>query len=105
LTSVGLVQSLATTSQAIALQRAVYNAATNTVLLIPKQQLQSDGSYQIKSPASLRAKADRPRKAHALTDLQGNALNQGGITPGAFSITISKGHPYAATQPSLAGGA
>jgi hypothetical protein len=104
LTSVGLVQALAATSQRIPLRRAIYDAATNTVILVPKQQLQSDGSYQISSPASLRAKLSRPNKAHPLTDLEGNALQEGGSTPGAFSVSISKGHPYTAAGPVLADG-
>jgi hypothetical protein len=104
-TGVGLVQELATTSHAIALRRAAYNPDTGTVILIPKERLQSNGSYQISSPASLRANANRPHKAHPLTDLQGNALDEGGSTPGAFLITISKGHPYTAAAPSLANGA
>jgi hypothetical protein len=104
LTGVGIVQSIASTSQNIPLRRAVYDAADNTVILIPKQQLQSNGTYRISSPATLRAKGDHPHKAHALTDLRGNALDEGGNTAGAFSIAISKGRPYTASQPLLAAG-
>ncbi len=102
MSSVGLIQSLTATPQNIPLRRASYDSATNTVTLVPNQQLQSAGSFQIKSPASLLAKADRPNKARPLTDLQGNALDQGGTADGTFAITITKGHPYSVAPPVLA---
>jgi hypothetical protein len=96
LTGVGLIQTLNNTTQAIGLRRASYDSATNTVTLVPNEQLGSDGSYTVSNPSNLLAKRGGPKKAHALTDLQGNPLDEGGSRAGTFSITISKGHPYAA---------
>jgi len=104
LTGVGLINTLNTMSQPIALKRAVYDASTDTVTLIPKVSLPASGTYQIKSPASLAAKLDRPYKAQPLTDLDGNVLNSNGMVAGAFSISISKGRPYVAAQPTLSDG-
>ena len=104
LTGVGLIQSLDNTPQSIGLRRASYDAATNTVTLVPNEQLGSEGSYTISNPSSLLAKGNRPKKAHALTDLQGNPLDEGASRAGAFSITISKGRPYAASTPVVSDG-
>jgi hypothetical protein len=104
LTGVGLIQRLNNTSQTIALKRASYDPSTNTVNLIPKATLPSSGVYQISSPSSLNSQRARPHKAQPLTDLQGNVLNPNGIVGGAFSISISKGHPYVATEPILSDG-
>jgi hypothetical protein len=104
LTGVGLVQTLNNTKTPIGLRRATYNAATNTVTLVPNEQLGSAGSYTVSNPSSLLAKRNRPKKAVALTDLQGNPLDEGGIANGVFSITISKGNPYAAATPVLSDG-
>jgi hypothetical protein len=103
LTGVGLVQTLDNSKQPIALRRATYNAGTNTVTLVATEQLGPNGSYTISNPVSLLAKASKPKKAHALTDLQGNPLEEeeGG---GVFSITISKGNPFAAGAPVLSDG-
>ena len=101
---VGLVQTLDNTTEKIPLRRATYDPATNTVLLVATEQLGSKGSYQINSPASLLAKKARPSDAHPLTDLEGNVLDRRAKRGGSFSITISKGKPYAAAQPSLAVG-
>jgi len=98
LEGVGLVQTLDTTSQAITLKRAIYDAATNTVTLIPKVALPSSGTYRISSPASLGSRRADPHKAQPLTDLQGGVINPNGTVAGRFSITISRGHPYVATQ-------
>jgi hypothetical protein len=103
LTGVGLVQTLTNTKQSIALRRATYDDATNTVTLVPTEQLGSEGSYTLSNPASLLAKGYRPKKARALTDLQGNPLEEG-ASAGVFSITINKGHPYAAATPVLSDG-
>jgi hypothetical protein len=103
LTGVGLYQTLNTTKQSVPLRRASYNAATNTVTLIPGEQLGSEGSYTVSSPASLLAKRNRPNKPHALSDLEGSPLMES-ETGGVFSITISKGHPYAAAPPVLSDG-
>jgi hypothetical protein len=103
LTGVGLVETLNNTKQPITLRRTSYDPATNTVTLVPNEQLGSNGSYTISNPASLVAKVNRPKKAHALTDLQGNPLVEGG-SAGVFSITISKGRPYAAATPVLSDG-
>jgi hypothetical protein len=104
LTGVGLIETLTVSNVSIPLRRATYNPSTNTVLLVATQQLGSGGTYKISSPASVLAKRGGPKKSHALADVQGNALEQGGAAPGAFSITISKGHPYAAAPPTLSGG-
>jgi hypothetical protein len=105
LTGVGLIQTLNNSSSvSIGLRRASYDPATNTVTLVPNEQLGSNGSYTVSNPSSLLAKRNRPKKAHALTDLQGNPLDEGGSHAGAFSITISKGHPYAATSAVLSDG-
>jgi hypothetical protein len=104
LTGVGLIQTLNNTTQSIGLRRASYDSATNTVTLVPNEQLGPNGSYTVSNPPSLLAKANGPKKAHALTDLQGNPLAEGGSRAGAFSITISKGHPYAASSAVLADG-
>jgi hypothetical protein len=103
LTGFGLIETLNSAKQGIALRRATYNAATNTVLLVANEQLGANGSYTVRNPVSLTAKRNGPNKAHALSDLQGNALAEGG-TAGVFSITISKGHPYAAATPVLSDG-
>jgi hypothetical protein len=100
---VGLVDMPNNTPDNVPLRRATYNPATNTVLLVANEQLGSQGSYQIKSPASLTAKKGGPHKAHPLTDLEGNVLDQGG-NGGTFKISISKGEPYAAAVPTLASG-
>ena len=103
LTGVGLIETLNNAKQPIALRRATYNASTNTVTLVANEQLGANGSYTISNPRSLLGKATGPKKAHALTDQQGNPLEEeeGG---GVFSITISKGRPYAAPAPVLADG-
>jgi len=104
LTGVGLIQTLTQSNQAIPLRRAAYDPATNTVTLVPKEELGSLGSYRISNPASLLAKKGGFNNAHPLTDLQGNELDQGGSGSARFSITISKGHPYSAAQPVLSDG-
>ncbi len=98
---IGLVQTLDNTTQKIPLRRATYNPATNTVLLVATEQLGSKGSYKISNPASLLAKKARPSNARPLTDVEGNVLDEGG-SGGTFSITISKGKPFAAAAPALA---
>jgi hypothetical protein len=103
LTGFGLIQTLNTAKQPIPLRRATYNASTNTVTLVATEQLGPNGSYMISNPVSLLSKAIKRGKAHPLTDLQGNPLEEeeGG---GVFSITISKGDPYAAAMPVLSDG-
>jgi hypothetical protein len=100
---VGLVQTLDNKPKKIPIRRATYNPATNTVLLVASEQLGSKGSYEISSPSSLHAKKARPTDAQPLTDLEGNALDEGGKA-GSFSIRIGRGHPYTAVQPVLAPG-
>jgi hypothetical protein len=104
LTGFGLVQTLDTTKSVISLRRASYDAATNTVTLVPNEQLGPNGAYIISNAPSLLAKKNRPHKAHALSDLQGNALSQGANAPGVFSIRIGKGHPYSAATPGFSNG-
>ena len=104
LEGVGLIQTLANTSQKITLRRAIYNPATDTVTLIPKVSWPSTGGLEISSPSTLNSRRANPHKAQPLTDAQGNALSFNGIAGGAFSISISKGHPYVAAQPILSDG-
>jgi hypothetical protein len=104
LTGIGLVQTLANSKAVIGLRRASYDAATNTVTLVPNEQLGSLGSYTISNAASLLAKRNKPHKAQALSDLNGNPLGQGDSVPGVFSIKISKGHPFSAAAPVLSDG-
>jgi hypothetical protein len=94
LTGIGLIQTINNTSQTITLKRAIYDPATNTVRLIPRVSLPSSGTYQISSPSSLSSRRANPHKAQPLTDLQGNVLSSSGTVGGAFSISISRGHPY-----------
>jgi hypothetical protein len=103
LTGVGLIQTLNYGKQPIPLRRATYNAGTNTVTLVATEQLGPNGAYTISNPVNLLAKASKRGKAHPLTDLQGNPLEEeeGG---GVFSITIRKGDPYAAAMPVLSDG-
>ncbi len=100
LTGFGLIETLNSAKQGIPLRRASYDAATNTVTLVATEQLGPNGSYTVSSPASLTSKGHSPKKAHALSDQQGNPLAEG-EKAGVFSITISKGHPYAAATPVL----
>jgi len=100
---IGLVQALNTSTTTIPLRRASYDPASNTVTLITNEPLGPNGSYDISNAPSLLAKKARPHKAQPLTDVEGNVLNQGGTGGGTFSITISKGKPYAAAAPVLFG--
>jgi hypothetical protein len=98
---VGLIQTLSNSKTTIPIRRASYDPATNTVTLITNEPLGPNGSYQITNAPSLQSKKPRPYKAQPLTDLEGNALNEGGSFVGSFSITISKGKPYVAAPPVL----
>ncbi len=98
---VGLVDVPNDTPVKIPLRRATYDPATETVLLVATEQLGSNGSYQISTPASLVAKKSGPRKAHPLTDIEGNVLDEG-RSGGKFRIAISKGKPYSAAAATLA---
>jgi hypothetical protein len=103
-TGVGLIQTLTASNISIPLRRATYDPATNSVLLVAKEQLGSAGSYRISSPASLLAKRGGPAKAQPLRDTRGNPLEQGTAAPGVFSITIRKGHPYSGAPETLSDG-
>jgi hypothetical protein len=72
--------------------------------LVPNEQLGANGSYTISNAASLLSKRNRPKKAVALTDAQGNPLQQGVNASGIFKITIGKGNPFSATPPVLSDG-
>lgn len=104
LTGIGLVQTLSNSKAVIGLRRATYDAATDTVTLVPNEQLGSLGSYTISNAPSLLAKGNRPHKATALTDLDGNPLQEADSEAGVFSIRISKGHPFSAAAPELSDG-
>jgi hypothetical protein len=89
----------------IALKAARYNAATETVTLIPRNPLPSSGSYTIANPSSLLAKRARHNKAQPLTDVDGNALDgTTAATAGSFAITIRPEHPYQAPAPTISNG-
>jgi hypothetical protein len=104
LTGVGLIQQLTNGKQPITLRRATYDSATNTVLLVADEQLGPNGAYTISNAPSLRFPGNRPNKARALTDLEGNPLEEEDGGGGVFSINISKGHPYAVGAPALSDG-
>ena len=103
LTGVGLIETLNYAKQPIALRRATYNASTNTVTLVANEQLGPNGSYTISNPTRLLAKATDRTRPTPSPIYKGNPLEEeeGG---GVFSITISKGHPYAAAAPVLSDG-
>jgi hypothetical protein len=104
LTGFGLVQTLSNSKAVIGLRRVTYDAATDTVTLVPNEQLGSLGSYTISNAPSLLTKRNRPHKATALTDMQGIPLQEGDSAPGVFSVRISKGHPFSAAAPELSDG-
>ena len=104
LTSVGLIEQIANQRQPITLRRATYDAATDTVLLVANESLGPNGAYTIGSAPSLSLPGNRPHKARALTDLEGNPLEEEDGGGGVFSINISKGHPYAVGAPVLSDG-
>jgi hypothetical protein len=87
--------------QHVPIKAARYNAATRTVVLIPKERLTPSKSFTVSSAASLGAHRTGPLIARPLTDVNGNVLNPLSNPPGYFSITISPTHPYGAPQPSL----
>jgi hypothetical protein len=83
----------------VALRAARYNAATDTVILIPKSPLTPAKSYTVRSPASLGSRRTGPRIARPLTDVHGNVLNPLNNPAGSFSITLSPTQPtYVAPQ-------
>jgi hypothetical protein len=105
LTGVGLIQRLNNTASRVVLRRAVYDPTTSTVTLIPKDSWPSSGTYEISSPSSLGSRRSGPHKAQPLADGQGNLLNPGGNpVPGAFSISIRRGHPFTASAPVVSDG-
>ena len=63
LTGFGLVQTLSNSKAVIGLRRVTYDAATDTVTLVPNEQLGSLGSYTISNAPSLLTKRNRPHKA------------------------------------------
>ena len=105
LTGVGLVNEIANQSHQVSFRAARYDAATDTVTLIAKAKLDTAGSYVIKNAASLGSRRNSATKARPLTDLDGNAINLGTTAViGAFSVSISRGHPYFDSQPIFAQG-
>jgi len=83
--------------QTTALKSAVYDPATDTVILTTRGPLDPSATYQIGDAKWIGFNGEE-----ALVDLQGNALNEtfggnGGI-PGAFSITVGAKHPYLASS-------
>ena len=84
------------TTKLVRLRSANYDPADFTVTLIPKRKLTYTGSGSIvvtpgspaKTSAALR---DGSSAAQGLTDLEGNAINQGG-KPGKFWIYLQSGY-------------
>ncbi len=89
--------------RATALTSALYDPATDTVILTTRGPLNPSATYQIGA-----AKWIGFNGAEVLVDLQGNALNEtlggAGGAPGAFSITVGAKHPYLASALVLWGG-
>ena len=106
LTGIGLVEQVINQKHQVAFRAARYDSATNTVTLVAKEKLSTTtGSYEVRSPASLGSRRNTATKAQPLTDLDGNAINLGTTTViGAFAVSISRGHPYFAAQPTFAQG-
>ncbi len=105
LNGLGLVQTIVNPRHTVALRAASYEAATSTVTLIPNIKLKITGSYEIRSPASLGSRRHSANQAQPLTDVDGNAINLGTTSViGAFAISISRGHPYFAAEPTFAQG-
>jgi hypothetical protein len=103
--SLGPLAPVTRTPWRISFKAAKYDAATETVTLISKDQLGTAGSYRISSPPSLGATHAQAKTAHPLIDQEGNALQSDGThVPGYFSFTISRGHPYVAAQPRFSAG-
>jgi hypothetical protein len=101
----GIVQELALAPTRVHFRGAKYDAATDTVTLLMHSTPGTLGTYRIGSPPSLAAKLNRPDKAHALTDAEGNPLlASGSHVPGSFSFSIYRGHPYAASAPTFSDG-
>jgi hypothetical protein len=99
LTAFGLLGALSNPRRIISLRAAKYDPATNTVTLVSNASLKTSGSYEISSPSSLLSHRAHAKKAQPLSDLQGKVINPTGAVGGVFSISISRGHPYVATQP------
>jgi hypothetical protein len=83
-------------TKSVPLRSASYDPADFTVTLIPKHRLSysPNGSIVVstRSPAKTSASLRQgSSSAQGLTDLDGNAINQGG-KPGEFRITVSSGY-------------
>ena len=105
LTGVGLIQTLDNTKQSIALRRASYDAATNTVTLVAERAAWAQtGRTRSATRRACSRKRNRPNKAHALTDLQGNPLDEGEATPAssrsrsARDIRTRRRRPFSRTE-------
>jgi hypothetical protein len=87
---------ISTTTKSVPLRAANYDPADSTVTLIPKRKLNYSqlGSIFVtqgspaKTPAALR---DGSSPTQGLTDLEGNAINQGG-KPGKFHVSVNSGY-------------
>jgi hypothetical protein len=88
----------------VPLKAAVYDAATNTVTLIPRRPIFSYGmglsvTQGTPSRATGRANAGAGA-AHGLTDLEGHPIEQTRTrTPGRFGVTVTKGFTLAPPAP------
>jgi hypothetical protein len=104
-TASGIVQELALAPTRVNFRGAQYDAATDTVTLLTHGTPGTNGTYRIGSPPSLASKLNRPHKAHAVTDAEGNPLlASGSHVPGYFSFSIYRGHPYVASAPTFSDG-
>jgi hypothetical protein len=95
-----------TTTKSVILRSASYDPADSTVTLIPKRKLNYTGGVSIivtpGSPAKTSAAVrNGSSPAQGLTDLEGNAINQGGNS-GKFYISVHPGYtPFGVAQVQL----
>jgi hypothetical protein len=88
--------SISTKSTPVPLKSAEYDAATNTVTLIPKRPIASYGpsffsGFTVTQGAPPRGAARaKPNAAHGLVDLEGHPIQQARI-PGRFSVGVANG--------------
>jgi hypothetical protein len=74
----------------VRLKSAQYNAATNTVTLIPRRPLTYGGDINLTQGHPAHA-AGGKAAARGLVDLEGHPINQT-TTPGKFSVAVYKGY-------------
>ncbi len=85
----GVRSSIASTP--VPLKAAEYDAATNTVTLIPRRRFSYDPAFVVtQGPLPRAARGAKAGAAHGLVDLEGQPID-GTTTPGRFNVTVSKG--------------